>query len=69
MDNACDFISKNMTAEWMIALQEMKDLISRIELHRSDVVMNEYIDEVYLSGIILFSVLSPVSLLNTRSTP
>lgn len=58
-----------MTAEWMIALQEMKDLISRIELHRSDVVMNEYIDEVYLSGIILFSVLSPVSLLNTRSTP
>jgi len=69
MDNACDFISKNMTAEWMIALQEMKDLISRIELHRSDVVMNEYIDEVDLSGIILFSVLSPVSLLNTRSTP
>jgi len=53
----------------MIALQELKELISRIELHRIDVVMNEYIDEVDLSGIILFSVLSPVSLLNTRSTP
>lgn len=53
----------------MIALQEMKELITWIELHRIDVVMNEYIDEVDLSGIILFSVLSPVSLLNTRSTP
>lgn len=53
----------------MIALQELKELISRIELHRINVVMNEYIDEVDLSGIILFSVLSPVSLLNTRSTP